>query len=155
DFGLNPAEAVTAPRFGTNHHLGSFRQRPPELGSLLLYPDFAENTVKELQGRGHKVTVRRPPLWAPTMLSIDPQTGMIHAAGDPKAGGHAAGFGERSPYRLGGPFSRSSRRSGGVHRSVTSALARAERRNGAGAYQKMKYLLAVRPGSRFNKKVNV
>src|SRR5262249_1860714 len=39
DFGLSPAEAVTAPRFGTNHHLGSFRQTPPQLGSLLIYEE--------------------------------------------------------------------------------------------------------------------
>src|SRR5207237_6699191 len=39
DFGLSPAESVTAPRFGTNHFVGSFRQAPPALGSLLLYPD--------------------------------------------------------------------------------------------------------------------
>src|SRR6185436_3824275 len=34
DFGMTPAEAVTVPRFGTNHHLGSFRQTKPDLGSL-------------------------------------------------------------------------------------------------------------------------
>src|SRR5207244_9956134 len=27
DFGLSPAEAVTSPRFGTNHLLNSFRQK--------------------------------------------------------------------------------------------------------------------------------
>ena len=66
DFGLEPARAVTAPRFGTNHHLGSFRQKPPELGSLLLYPEVGDNTFRDLEARGHKLTPRRPPLWAPT-----------------------------------------------------------------------------------------
>src|SRR5207302_1615090 len=79
DFGLSPEEAVVAPRFGTNHHLGSFRQTPPVLGSLLLYPEVGEKTIQDLEGRGHHVTQRRPPLWAPTLLSIDPTTGVIHA----------------------------------------------------------------------------
>ena len=92
DFGLSPPQAVTAPRFGTNHHLGSFRQAPPVLGSLLIYPEVGEKTIQDLEARGHKVTQRRPPLWAPTLLSIDPTSGIIHAAGDPKARRHAAAF---------------------------------------------------------------
>jgi gamma-glutamyltranspeptidase/glutathione hydrolase len=92
DFGLEPAEAVVAPRFGTNHHLGSFRQTPPVLGSLLVNPGIGEAAIKELKALGHKVTVRRPPLWAPTLLRIDPKSGMIHAAGDPKARRHAAAY---------------------------------------------------------------
>jgi gamma-glutamyltranspeptidase/glutathione hydrolase len=92
DFGLSPAESVTAPRFGTNHFVGSFRQTPPSLGSLLLYPDFPDETVRDLRGRGHAVTVRKPPLWSPTVVSIDPKSGSIRAAGDPKAGRHAAAY---------------------------------------------------------------
>jgi gamma-glutamyltranspeptidase/glutathione hydrolase len=92
DFGLSAADAVTAPRFGTNHHLGSFRQTPPQLGSLLLYQDFDRETVKELEARGHKVSLRKPPLWSPSVLRLDPKTGMIHAAGDPRARRHAAAY---------------------------------------------------------------
>ncbi len=92
DFGLSPGEAVVAARFGTNHHLGSFRQKPPVLGSLLIDPELGEKIIQDLEARGHKVTPQRPPLWAPTLLSIDPATGVIHAAGDPKARRHAAAF---------------------------------------------------------------
>jgi len=92
EFGMSPAAAVTAPRFGTNHHLGSFRQTPPELGSLLIYADAGEDTIKDLQSRGHKVTVRRPPLWSPSVLAIDPKTGALRGAGDPRAGRHAAAY---------------------------------------------------------------
>jgi gamma-glutamyltranspeptidase/glutathione hydrolase len=91
DFGMKPADAVTAPRFGTNHHLGSFRQTPPELGSLLLAPGFGDDVVKALSARGHLVTVRRP-ADAPVMLRIDPATGLIEAAGDPRARRHAAAY---------------------------------------------------------------
>jgi gamma-glutamyltranspeptidase/glutathione hydrolase len=91
DFGLSPADAVTAPRFGTNHHLGSFRQNAPQLGSLLLHPDLGQAAATALTERGHKVTVRRPSE-APVLLTLDPQTGMLRAAGDPKARRHAAAY---------------------------------------------------------------
>ena len=91
DFGLAPADAVTAPRFGTNHLLGSFRQAAPQLGSLLLHPDFPAAVAKELAARGHKVTLRRP-AEAPVMIAIDPATGLLKAAGDPKARRHAAAY---------------------------------------------------------------
>ncbi len=92
DFGMPPDKAVTAPRFGTNHHLGSFGQTPPELGSLLLNPEVGEETIKDLRARGHKVTISNRALWAPVMLSIDPKTGELHAAGDPRARRHAAAY---------------------------------------------------------------
>jgi gamma-glutamyltranspeptidase/glutathione hydrolase len=90
DFGMNPADAVTSPRFGTNHHLGSFRQTPPSLGSLLIYPAVGDKVIDDLKARGHKVSLARGPLWAPCMLSIDHQTGLIQVAGDPRARRHAA-----------------------------------------------------------------
>ncbi len=92
DFGMNPAEAVTAPRFGTKHHLGSFRQKPPELGSLILYPDFGMKTFDDLAGRGHKITMPKSHLWNPSVITIDHQSGVIRAAGDPKAKRHAAAY---------------------------------------------------------------
>jgi gamma-glutamyltranspeptidase/glutathione hydrolase len=92
DFGLAPSDSVIAPRFGTNHFTGSFRQAAPALGSLLVYPEMPEATIKDLQARGHKVTVQKPPLWAPTVLSIDPQSGLIRVAGDPKAGRHVGAY---------------------------------------------------------------
>lgn len=94
DFGLSPAEAVTAPRFATNHHLGSFRQTPPELGSLVLYPEFAKDTFATLSARGHKIST--PPknkhLAEPSLIVIDQKTGEIRAAGDPRAKRHAAAY---------------------------------------------------------------
>jgi gamma-glutamyltranspeptidase/glutathione hydrolase len=92
DFDLHPGDAVTAPRFGTNHHLGSFRQKAPELGSLLLNAEFDAKAIKDLEARGHKVKVEKKALWAPTMLWLDAKTGMMESAGDPKAKRHAAGY---------------------------------------------------------------
>ncbi len=92
DFGMSAAASVTAPRFGTNHHVGSFRQTPPLLGSLIVSPGFDDTTIAELKERGHRVTVSASALWAPCVLTIDPESGRIDAAGDPQARRHAAAF---------------------------------------------------------------
>jgi gamma-glutamyltranspeptidase/glutathione hydrolase len=89
DFGLTPERAVTAPRFGTDHHLGSFRQKPPALGDLQLNPAFPEAVVRELSERGHKVASKRP-ADAPVVLRIE--NGTIRAAGDPRARRHAGAY---------------------------------------------------------------
>jgi gamma-glutamyltranspeptidase/glutathione hydrolase len=92
DFGLAPAESVTAVRFGTDHFVGSFRQTPPRLGSLSIYEDAGEAVIAGLKALGHQVTPVRGPLWAPSVLAIDPGSGVIQAAGDPRAGRHAGAY---------------------------------------------------------------
>jgi gamma-glutamyltranspeptidase/glutathione hydrolase len=92
DFALAPAESVTAMRFGTNHHLGSFRQTPPQLGSLLIYKSASEEVTSDLAARGHKVQRVEAPLWAPSAIAIAAKTKQLRGAGDPLAGRHAAGF---------------------------------------------------------------
>lgn len=92
DFALAPAQSVTALRFGTNHHVGSFRQTRPELGSLLIYKSAGEDLAGELAGRGHKVQRVEPPLWAPSAIAIDPHSKRIQGAGDPLAARHAAAW---------------------------------------------------------------
>ncbi len=92
EFGMAPAEAVTAPRFVTAHHVGSFNQPPPQLGSLSVYEAFGEETIEALKARGHRVKVGRPPFAHPVMLTIDPATGRKQAAGDPKARRHARAY---------------------------------------------------------------
>jgi gamma-glutamyltranspeptidase / glutathione hydrolase len=92
DFGLTPAQAVTAPRFLTAHHLGSFRQKPPELGSLELDDRFGAELIEALRARGHLVKTKKAPLWDPAVLVIDRKTGIFHGAGDPAAGRHAGAY---------------------------------------------------------------
>jgi len=92
EFGLKPAEAVTVPRFVTDHLVGSFNQTKPELGSLKLYPAFPQQVVSELKQRGHVVTTSRPPLGHPVMLVLDPASGVKSAAGDPAARRHARAY---------------------------------------------------------------
>jgi hypothetical protein len=79
---------VNAVRFGTKHHLGSFRQAPPELGSLFIHDNADEATVSALERKGHKVNRSKGPLWAPSVIRID-SGGAFEAAGDSRAGRHA------------------------------------------------------------------
>jgi gamma-glutamyltranspeptidase/glutathione hydrolase len=92
EFGMTPAEAVTAPRFVTNHLIGSFNQPPPRLGSLSIYESVGDETIAALKKKGHQIKAAKPPLGHPVMLTIDPASGAKRAAGDPKAGRHARGF---------------------------------------------------------------
>lgn len=96
EFGMLPEKAVTAPRFSTGHHQNSFDPNPDRAaafvaaGSLRVNTGVAEGVRTELSGRGHKLSTTSGPIAHPVMIYIDPQTGMIYAAGDPKAGRHAA-----------------------------------------------------------------
>lgn len=92
DFEMSPADAVTAPRFSTAHHIGSFSQPPPKLGSLTLDEELADRVAAELEARGHKVQRTKPPQAAPCLLKLDPLTGAKHAAGDPQARRHAGAY---------------------------------------------------------------
>ena len=82
---------MKAVRFGTKHHLGSFRQTPPVLGSLLINAEADEGTVTALERLGHKIERSKGPLWAPSVIRID-DAGHFEAAGDERAGRHAAAF---------------------------------------------------------------
>lgn len=92
EFGLDPAAAVTAPRLGTDHLIGSFNQPAPALGKVTLYRAFGDEVLADLRARGHKLEVVSPPFWHPVALRINPVTGWKEAAGDPAAQRHAAGY---------------------------------------------------------------
>ena len=91
EFGLSASESVMAVRFGTNHHVGSFRQTPPVLGSLLIHADAQPATISALERLGHKVQPTPGALWAPSVIRIAP-AGEFDAAGDARSGRHAAAF---------------------------------------------------------------
>ncbi|MCC6124890.1 MAG: gamma-glutamyltransferase [Pirellulales bacterium] len=92
EFGLSPEQAVTAPRFATEHLIGSFNQPPPKLGSLSVYESLGRATIDALTARGHRVDIVKPPLGNPVMLILDPKTGRKNAAGDPRANRHARAY---------------------------------------------------------------
>jgi gamma-glutamyltranspeptidase / glutathione hydrolase len=93
EFGLDPAASVVAPRFMTDHLISSFRQTPPALGKLRINPEIGMETLDALKARGHVLTVSSGPLAAAaSVIAIDPDTGKLRAAGDPRAGRHAMGY---------------------------------------------------------------
>ncbi len=99
EFGMMPADAVTAPRFNTDHMENSFdsdsdRERAFKVpGSLRVNTGVAEDAQGELASRGHDLSVTSDAIAAPVMLLID-EDGVVHAAGDPAAGRHAGALDE-------------------------------------------------------------
>ena len=93
EFGLDPAASVIAPRFMTDHLISSFRQTPPALGKLRINPEVGTKTLDALKARGHVLSLSSGPLAAaPSVIAIEPNTGRLRAAGDPRAGRHAMGY---------------------------------------------------------------
>ncbi len=95
EFGMSAQQAVTAPRFYMNHHQDSFNPDPDRnaafvgRGELKVHAEIPEEIRKDLTARGHLLEVVSTPIAHPVMIVIDHQTGLSHAAGDPKANRHA------------------------------------------------------------------
>jgi len=95
DFEMPAFQAVTTPRFYTQHHQDSFNPHPDRrqavvgLGRLVVNEEVAPAIREELAQRGHIVSTTAGPVGNPVMITIDPATGQLEAAGDPRAGRHA------------------------------------------------------------------
>ncbi len=95
EFGMSPQQAVTVPRFYMNHHQDSFNPAPNRnaafvgRGELKVHEEIPDAVRKNLSDRGHLLEIVNTPIAHPVMIVIDPQTGLMHAAGDPKANRHA------------------------------------------------------------------
>jgi gamma-glutamyltranspeptidase / glutathione hydrolase len=93
EFGLEPSASVIAPRFMSDHFISSFRQTAPALGRLRINPEIGTKTLDALKARGHVLSISSGPLAAaPSVIAIEPKTGKLRAAGDPRAGRHAMGY---------------------------------------------------------------
>ncbi|MHC4694489.1 MAG: gamma-glutamyltransferase family protein [Planctomycetota bacterium] len=96
EFGIMPKDSVRAPRFSTGHHEGSFNPNPHrketlgKLGGIAVEDRISEDVVAELKKRGHKTRTFSGANSHPVMLYVDPETGIMYAAGDPRVGRHAA-----------------------------------------------------------------
>ena len=90
DFDVTVGECVAAPRFFTRHLVGSFNQKPPELGSLYLRSELGDEVSGGLKAMGHGVATVDRPQSHEVMLSIDREPGVLQAAGDPRTNRHAA-----------------------------------------------------------------
>jgi gamma-glutamyltranspeptidase / glutathione hydrolase len=71
EFGMHSATAVSTPRFATEHHISSFGPEGPKLGSLQVNRDVPEETLKELEHRGHKVQLTSGEIGGAAMIWCD------------------------------------------------------------------------------------
>src|SRR5215203_1573443 len=91
EFGMNPQEAVEAPRFDTQHYVSSFDDHEFVPGSLSVESRVNLKTVQELSEKGHKVKVQGEwgTLSAPTVITYDPKNGVASAGADPRRSRYA------------------------------------------------------------------
>ncbi len=84
EFGMNPQEAVEAPRFQTEHFYASFAFHEFVPGKLNLENRISKATAERLMALGHKVTVTSE--WsnasAPTVIKIG--SGVLEGGADPR-----------------------------------------------------------------------
>ena len=84
DFGMNPQEAVEAPRFNSLAMYSSFDDHSDHPLELQVERRIPSQVLDQLRARGHKLIVQGD--WgnatAPTMIEFDPVTGVIAAGAD-------------------------------------------------------------------------
>jgi gamma-glutamyltranspeptidase/glutathione hydrolase len=94
EFGMNPQEAVEAPRFDTQHYVSSFDDHEFLPGSLSVESRVSLKTIQELSQKGHKVKIQAEwgTLSAPTVITYDPKTGVAAAGADPRRSRYAVAW---------------------------------------------------------------
>lgn len=94
EFGMNPQEAVEAPRFDTQHYVSSFDDHEFLPGSLNVESRVNLKTIQELSQKGHKVKVQGEwgTLSAPTVVMYDPKNGVASAGADPRRSRYAVAW---------------------------------------------------------------
>jgi len=94
EFGMNPQEAVEAPRFDTQHYVSSFDDHEFLPGSLNVESRVSLKTIQELSNKGHKVKVQGEwgTLSSPTVIIYDPKNGVASAGADPRRSRYAVAW---------------------------------------------------------------
>jgi gamma-glutamyltranspeptidase / glutathione hydrolase len=84
DFGMNPQEAVEAPRFNSEAMYSSFDDHGDMPLTLQIEKRIPEQTLDALRERGHKLDLQGD--WdnptSPTVILFDPATGVMRAGAD-------------------------------------------------------------------------
>ncbi len=92
DFGMNPQQAIEAPRWQHGGAVGAPGETAAE--TLAIEDRIEESTFADLRSRGHEVAKLAP--WGHgssyQLIAIDPQNGAYLGGSDPRCDGHAAGF---------------------------------------------------------------
>jgi gamma-glutamyltranspeptidase/glutathione hydrolase len=93
DFGMNIQEAGEAPRI---EHVGSptptGKPGDPKGGKTNAERGIPASVVRDLEARGHRVSVDVPNGGGYQAILIDPRTGMLHGASEARKDGCAAGY---------------------------------------------------------------
>src|SRR5258708_23691011 len=94
EFGMNPQEAVEAPRFDTQHYVSSFDDHEFLPGSLNIEARIDEKVIAELKLRSHKVKIQSAwgTLSSPTVILYDVSNGVSSAGADPRRGRYAVAW---------------------------------------------------------------
>jgi len=94
EFGMNPQEAVEAPRFDTQHYISSFDNHEFMPGLLNVESRIPAEVISALNSRGHKLKIQSA--WgtgsSPTVIMYDPKTGVISGGADPRRGRYAVAW---------------------------------------------------------------
>jgi gamma-glutamyltranspeptidase/glutathione hydrolase len=91
-FGMNPQQAVEAPRFATQTLVNSFWPRVYKPGQLNVEPGIPESTRAELRALGHQVTEIGACGIGAVVTRRDPDTGVLSAGADPRRPTYALAF---------------------------------------------------------------
>ena len=83
-FGMNPQQAVEAPRFSTQTLVNSFYPRVYRPGQLNVEPGIPESTRAQLRGLGHAVIEVGACGVGAVVTRRDPETGVLSAGADPR-----------------------------------------------------------------------
>lgn len=83
-FGLNPQQAVEAPRFSTQTLVNSFYPRVYRPGQLNVEPGISESTRAQLRALGHTVSEIGACGIGAVVTRRDPATGVLSAGADPR-----------------------------------------------------------------------
>ena len=91
-FGMNPQQAVEAPRFATQSVTNSFYPRAYYPGRLNLEDTFADEIARQLLARGHKIARVGACGIGAVVTHRDPHTGVLMAGADPRRPTYAIGW---------------------------------------------------------------
>ena len=94
DFGMTVSEAVEAPRWRNSH--SPTESNVPHVCDNLLHMEsrYGNDVQKSLENKGHQLNIM--PEWgaqgSEMMIQVDPETGSLHGAADPRRDGYAIGW---------------------------------------------------------------
>ena len=88
-FGMDPQEAIEAPRFATASVVNSFYPHAYYPGRLSVEPGIPDRTVESLRALGHEIVSSTTCGMGATVARRDPETGVLSSGGDPRLAAYA------------------------------------------------------------------